>query len=163
MIWYDTIRYDTIWHDIIWYGIITRLRGYYRHWPPFLSLQVTLLGRFHLISHSLVLQYVLDKLLTCISSTHATDELNSVQFREAKSSSPFSYTRMPLKACETLLYPQPYSICYALLGSQGNTIRTSSFVWYGMVWYDMIWYDMILFVSENTLNFKALLSVGSIK
>ena len=29
----------------------------------------------------------------------------SVHFREAKASSPFPYTRMPSKACETLLYP----------------------------------------------------------
>ena len=62
-------------------------------------LQVPLLGRFH-VGHSLVL----DK-LSCISSTHATDELNSVQFRVANASSHFSYTHMPSKACETLLYP----------------------------------------------------------
>ena len=146
MIWYDTIRYDTIWHDIIWYGIITRLRGYYRHWPPFLSLQVTLLGRFHLISHSLVLQYVLDKLLTCISSTHATDELNSVQFREAKSSSPFSYTRMPLKACETLLYPAVFHMLRLVrLPGQYHKNIILRMIWYGMIWHDMIWYDIICF------------------
>ena len=49
--------------------------------------------------------------LTCtrkalvFSFTHASDELNSVQFRKAKASSPLSYTHMPSKACETLLYP----------------------------------------------------------
>ena len=54
-------------------------------------------GRLH-VDHSLVL----DKLLSSFH-THATDERNSiVQFREAKASSPFSYTHMPSKACETL-------------------------------------------------------------
>ena len=61
--------------------------------------QVSLPGRFH-VGHSLVLDSS-----SCISSAHATDELNSVQFREAKASSPFSHTHMPSKACETLSYP----------------------------------------------------------
>ena len=62
----------------------------------------------------------------CISSTHATDELNSVQFREARAASPFSYTHMPLEDVKRrhviLVYIQPYPISYALLGSQGNTV-----------------------------------------
>ena len=65
-----------------------------------LQTQATLCkGEFH-VGHSLVL----DKLLYLVSA-HATNELNSVQFREAKAPSPFSYTRTPSKACETLLYP----------------------------------------------------------
>ena len=78
-------------------------------------LQVSLLGRFHV-----GLPPILHKLLYSFHTRHGRTELRLIP-REVTASSPFTYTHMPSKACETL-YIQPCPIYYALLGSQGNII-----------------------------------------
>ena len=81
---------------VITAAIMIILRGCYRHSSPSAGFSTRQVPRW-----SLILYWI----SSCISSTLATNELNSVQFREAKASSPFPYTHMPSKAYETLIYP----------------------------------------------------------